>query len=359
MEKKHKILVINPGSTSTKVAVFEGEVCIYSKTIRHFIDELMFYPTIISQYEFRKDLILGNLELENMNIQDVSIVIGRGGLTYPLKSGIYEVDDRMLVHVRRGVLGQHASNLGPLLAYEIARELADAKAFIADPVVTDEMHDVARIAGHPKFVRRSIFHALNQKAVARLFAKSSNINYVDLNLIVVHMGGGVSIGAHQKGQVIDVNNALDGDGPFSPERSGTLPVGQVIDLCFSDEFTKDEIQHMVVGEGGFTAYLHSNNMLELEEKATSDAETKLLLEAFIYQVSKAVGEMATVLKGDVDAIILTGGIAYSETIVKSISERIDFIAPVEVYPGEDEMAAMALNANLLLTGELQALKYPH
>ena len=359
MEKDHKILVINPGSTSTKVAVFLGEVCLFSQTIRHFIDELMFYPTVISQYEFRKDVILGTLEIENVDITDVSIVIGRGGLTYPLKSGIYEVDDRMLVHVRKGVLGQHASNLGPLLAYEIARDLNNAKAYIADPVVTDEMEAIARISGHPKFERRSIFHALNQKAVARLFAKSANIKYSDLNLIVAHMGGGVSVGAHQKGQVVDVNNALDGEGPYSPERSGTLPVGQLIKLCFSDQYSKEEIEKMVVGEGGFTAYLQTNNMQELIEKAESNEDVKLLIDAFVYQVAKSIGEMATVLKGDVDAIILTGGIAYSDYIVKSISNRVEFIAPIEVYAGEDEMAAMALNANLLLKGELTSLKYPH
>lgn len=359
MIKKHKILVINPGSTSTKIAVYENETSIFSLTIRHFIDELMFYPTIISQYEYRKDLILGNLELENVDISDVSIVIGRGGLTYPLKSGIYEVDDRMLVHVRKGVLGQHASNLGPLLAYEIARDLKNAKAYIADPVVTDEMLPVARYTGHPDFERRSIFHALNQKAVARLYAQSIHKKYEDINLIVVHMGGGVSVGAHQKGRVIDVNNALDGEGPFSPERAGTLPVGQLIESCFSGAFTKEQLQKMVVGEGGFMAYLQTNNMQDLVKREKSELLVKNLLEAFVYQISKGIGEMSTVLMGKVDAIILTGGIAYNDSIVKSIIQRVEFISKVIVYPGEDEMAAMALNANLLIRGELKPLEYPH
>ncbi len=359
MKTKHKILVINPGSTSTKIAVFENENSVFSLTIRHFIDELMFYPTIISQYEYRKDLILGNLEIENIDISDVSIVIGRGGLTYPLKSGIYEVDDRMLVHVRKGVLGQHASNLGPLLAYKIARDLNNAKAYIADPVVTDELMPVARYSGHPLFERRSIFHALNQKAVARLYAKSIHKRYENLNLIVVHMGGGVSIGAHQKGQAIDVNNALDGEGPFSPERSGTLPVGQLIENCFSGNFTQEQLEKIVVGEGGFMAYLQTNNIQELVNRSKIDEDVKMLLEAFVYQVSKGIGEMSTVLSGEVDAIILTGGIAYNDSIVKSISKRVEFIGKIAVHPGEDEMAAMALNANLLLRGELKVLKYPH
>ncbi|MBN1927831.1 MAG: butyrate kinase, partial [Prolixibacteraceae bacterium] len=226
MSDSPKILVINPGSTSTKIAVFQDETCIMENTIRHYLDELVHYPTIISQYEFRKDLIEGTLEMEGIQLQDIKIIMGRGGLTYPLESGVYEVDDRMLTHVRKGVLGQHASNLGPVLAHSIAKEIPGAKAYIADPVVTDELEPVARVSGHPRFERRSIFHALNQKAVARMYARSVSKKYSELNLIVVHMGGGVSVGAHFDGRVIDVNNALDGEGPFSPERSGTLPAGQ-------------------------------------------------------------------------------------------------------------------------------------
>lgn len=355
-----KILVINPGSTSTKIAVYQGEKCLLNKTIRHFLDDLIHYHDIIDQYEFRKDIILGTLELEGVELNDIEIVMGRGGLTYPLKSGIYEVDDRMLTHVRKGVLGKHASNLGPILAHAIARECGNAKAYIADPVVTDELSAIARISGHPRFERRSIFHALNQKAIARVHAAKVGQPYEKLNLIVVHMGGGVSVGVHQHGQVIDVNNALDGEGPFSPERSGTLPVGQLIEACFSGNFTKDEIRQMVVGEGGMVAYLGTNSMLDIEQHASQGEEQyKVLIEAFVYQVAKAIGEMSVVLEGQVDAILLTGGIAHSTHIVEALTRKTGFIAPVITYPGEDEMEAMALNARLMLKGELKAEKYPH
>lgn len=355
-----KILAINPGSTSTKIALFQNGNCLFLKNIRHFMDEMLNFPNVISQYDFRKELILETLEEEGIQLDGIKIIMGRGGLTYPLKSGVYKVDDRMLVHVRKGVLGMHASNLGPLIAHALAKEIPGAEAFIADPVVTDELEEVARIAGHPRFERRSIFHALNQKAVSRLFARKKGVAYDSLNLIVAHMGGGVSVGVHSKGRVIDVNNALDGEGPFSPERSGTLPAGQLIEACFSGNFSEEEIRKMVTGEGGLVAYLQTNSMLEIEDQALEgDANSKLLIDAFCYQVSKAIGEMAPVLKGKIDAIILTGGIARSEWIVNEICERVSFLAPVEVFAGEDEMAAMALNAQLMLDGELIPMKYPH
>ncbi len=360
MSNSPKILVINPGSTSTKIAVFQDEQCIMENTIRHYLDELVHYPTIISQYEFRKDLIEGTLEIEGIQLQDIKIIMGRGGLTYPLESGVYAVDDRMLTHVRKGVLGQHASNLGPVLAHSIAKEIPGAKAYIADPVVTDELEPVARVSGHPRFERRSIFHALNQKAVARMYAHSVKEKYENLNLIVVHMGGGVSVGAHCKGRVVDVNNALDGEGPFSPERSGTLPVGQLVEACFCGNFTEEEMRHMITGEGGMVAYMKTNSMLDIVERSEEGDETAAFyIEAFTYQVSKAIGEMATVLKGRVDALLFTGGIAYNKTIVEKLRERVDFIAQVHVFAGEDEMAALAMNAFLMLKGELTSLKYPH
>jgi len=355
-----KILIINPGSTSTKIAVFQDGECIYEQNIRHFLDELVHYPTIISQFEFRLDLIIGNLEIGGINLEEIKIVMGRGGLTYPLESGVYEVDDRMLTHVRKGVMGQHASNLGPLLSHAIAKKNPGAKAYIADPVVTDELEPIARISGHPRFERRSIYHALNQKAVARLYAKSVSKKYTDINLIVVHMGGGVSIGAHLNGRVVDVNNALDGEGPFSPERSGTLPVGQLIEACFCGNFTEEEVRRMVTGEGGIVAYLNTNSMKEITDFAEEgDEECIFYIDAFVYQVAKAIGEMATVLKGNVDAILLTGGIAHSKMITRLLTERIQFISPVIIYSGEDEMASMMMNAQLMLSGELVPKKYPH
>jgi butyrate kinase len=355
-----KILVINPGSTSTKIAVFQHEECLFEQTIRHYLDEMVHYPTIISQLDFRLDLIVGTLEMTGINLDDIKIIMGRGGLTYPLESGVYEVDDRMLTHVRKGVMGQHASNLGPLLSHAIAKKIPGAKAFIADPVVTDELEPIARVTGHPRFERRSIYHALNQKAVARLYAQSVGKRYTELNLVVVHLGGGVSIGAHHNGRVIDVNNALDGEGPFSPERSGTLPAGQLIEACFCGNFTEDEVRRMVTGEGGMVAYLNTNSMKEIADFAEEgDEECRFYLEAFTYQVAKSIGEMATVLKGNVDAILLTGGIAYNHHITDLLTERVQFISKVVIYSGEDEMASMAMNARLMLAGELIPKKYPH
>lgn len=355
-----KILIINPGSTSTKIAIYQDGKCVMQQNIRHYLDELVHYPTIISQYEFRKDMIEGTLEMEGIPLQEIKIVMGRGGLTYPLESGVYEVDDRMLTHVRKGVLGQHASNLGPLLSHAIAKGIPGAKAYIADPVVTDELEPISRVSGHPRFERRSIFHALNQKAISRLYAKKISRNYCDLNLIVAHMGGGVSVGAHQKGRVIDVNNALDGDGPFSPERSGTLPVGQLIEACFCGNFTEEEMKRMVNGEGGMVAYLNTNSMIEITDfAAEGDEESLFFINAFVYQVAKAIGEMATVLKGDVDAILLTGGIAYNQMITDMLKERVGFISKIEIFEGEDEIAAMAMNAEMMLRGELIPQKYPH
>jgi butyrate kinase len=355
-----KILVINPGSTSTKIAVFEGEECIMQENILHYIDDLIHYHDIISQYEFRKDVILGTLEMHSVVLSEIQIVMGRGGLTFPLKSGIYQVCDRMLTHVRRGIYGQHASNLGPILAHAIANEIPSAKAYIADPVVTDELDDVARISGHPRFERRSIFHALNQKAIARLYAQQIRCKYNQLNLIIAHMGGGVSIGLHKHGRVVDVNNALDGEGPFSPERSGTLPVGQIIDACFSGNFSVDEMRQMVVGEGGLAAYLNTNSMLDIYNNAKNGStESAFYIDAFVYQVAKAIGEMAPVVDGVIDAILLTGGIAYNKEIVDKISRKVRFIAPVIDFPGEDEMKAMAMNAMLMIRGELPIQNYSY
>lgn len=361
MEKSEpKILVINPGSTSTKIAVYQGENCLFLQNIRHYLEDLIMYPTIIAQYEYRKEIILSTLEMEGIDLNDLKIIMGRGGLTYPLESGIYEVDDRMLTHVRKGVLGQHASNLGPIIASSIAKQIAGAKAYIADPVVTDEILPIARISGHPRFERRSIFHALNQKAVARMYARSVSRKYEELNLIVVHMGGGVSIGVHQNGRVIDVNNALDGEGPFSPERSGTLPVGQLIEACFCGNFTEEEIRQMVVGEGGMVAYLKTNSMIDIDQMASNgDTDAIKYLEAFVYQVSKAIGEMATVLSGKIDAILFTGGIAYNEKIIENLKNRVGFLSKIVVFPGEDEMEALASNARMMLNGELVPRKYPH
>jgi butyrate kinase len=352
------ILAINPGSTSTKMAVYEGEKCILTRTIRHSVDEISKYRKITDQFDFRKGLVIDALVEEGINVDSIKHIIGRGGLTWPLESGVYLINNLMLEHAREGVMGEHASNLGPLIADYIAHQIPAAKAYIADPVVTDELEPIARISGHPRFQRLSIFHALNQKAIARVHAKTTGHSYEEMNLIVTHLGGGISVGAHRNGRVIDVNNALNGEGPFSPERSGTLPVFQLIDLCFSGKLSKDQVQRMVVGEGGYVAYLGTNNALEVQQAAEKgDEKASFIQDALGYQVAKLIGEMAVVLNGEVDAILLTGGLAFNKYLAQYIEKKVGFIAPVFVYPGEDELQALAMNALRVARGELESKIY--
>ena len=352
-----KILAINPGSTSTKIAVYEDLNPILVETLRHSAEEIGSYATIYEQFSFRKNVILKVLEDKNFDIKELSAVVGRGGLLKPIEGGTYIVDDAMLEDLKVGVLGQHASNLGGIIAKEIAKEV-NVEAYIVDPVVVDEMDEIARVSGMPEIDRMSIFHALNQKAVAKRYAKENHKKYDELNLIVAHLGGGISVGAHEKGRVIDVNNALDGEGPFSPERSGGLPVGSLVKMCFSGKYTIDEIKKKINGQGGVVAYLNTNNMKEVGERAESgDVEAKLVQDSMSYQVAKEIGKCAAVLSGKVDAIILTGGIAYSKDITSYIKERVEFISQVVVYPGEDEMLALTEGALRVLEGEEVARQY--
>jgi butyrate kinase len=276
----------------------------------------------------------------------------------PISSGVYLVNEAMKLDLHEHPIKEHASNLGGLIADDIARALPNAKAYIADPVVVDELDEIARVAGHPLFKRISIFHALNQKAIARQHAKSIMKRYEDLNLIVVHMGGGITTGAHYKGRVIDVNQGLDGEGPFSPERSGTLPTGDLVRFCFSGQYTEKEVTKMVVGNGGIVAHLGTNSAYEAEQNAQNgDAKAKFILEAMAYQVAKSIGSMVPVLKGEVDAILLTGGVAHSKWITNLIIERVYKFAPVYIYPGEDEMRALAFNGLMVLKGEVEVKEY--
>lgn len=356
--EKLRILAINPGSTSTKIAVFENNKPIFIKSLKHSVDDLKPFNKITDQYQFRKESILKELESGDIELSSIHVVIGRGGLIKPIPSGVYEVNEQMIADLKVGIMGEHASNLGGLIAADIAKELTNVKAYIADPVVVDEMQDVARIAGHPNFKRMSIFHALNQKAIARRHAHSNNHKYEEMSFIIAHLGGGISVGAHYNGRVIDVNNALDGEGPFSPERSGTLPTGQLIKHCFSGEHTEEQMKKIIVGEGGLMAYLGTNQAYEVEIKAREgDEQSKLIQDAMAYQIAKAIGEMAVVLKGKVDAILLTGGIANNKDLCNYVRERTEFIAPVVTYPGEDEMAALAMNALMVLRGETEVKIY--
>lgn len=353
----NKLLIINPGSTSTKIGIFENDKEVKSFTLRHESSVINEFQKVIDQYEWRKDEIKKVLNENNESLESFDAFVGRGGLLKPIKSGTYRVNEAMLEDLKKSVKGEHASNLGAIIAHGLGTEFSK-ESFIADPVVVDEMEEMARISGHSAFEKLSIFHALNQKAVAKRYAKEKSRSYKDLNLIVVHLGGGISVGAHEKGKVIDVNNALNGEGPFSPERSGTLPAADLVELCFSGKHEKSEVLKMITGKGGFVSYLDTNDAREVENKAMAgDDYAMKIYSAMGYQVAKEVGSAAAVLSGKVDAIILTGGIAYSKLMVKLISERVEFIAEVVVYPGEDELLALAEAANRVLSGEEEAITY--
>jgi butyrate kinase len=354
----HKILAINPGSTSTKIAVYHNAKPIFLKSIQHNPDKLAKFTRISDQYEFRKEIVLKELKNSLIDIENIEVIVGRGGLVHPIESGVYHINNRLRHDLLEGVMGEHASNLGGLIAHDIAKDIPNCKAFIADPVVVDELQDVARIAGHPKFQRYSIFHALNQKATARAYARLMNRKYEDLNLVIAHLGGGVSVGAHRKGKVIDVNQALDGEGPFSPERSGTLPAGALAKLCFDGLCTLDEIKRMITGEGGYVAYMGTNSAYEVELLAQDgDDNARLIQDAMSYQIGKEIASMCAVLHGEVDAIILTGGISHNPMVVEYIKKMVSFIAPVVIYPGEDEMHALAMNGLMVLKGEIKPKEY--
>ncbi len=346
-----RILVINPGSTSTKIGFFEGDKPLFIEVLRHNIEEIKKYQRIFDQFEFRKNVVLNFLKEKNISLDSISCVVGRGGLIKPVKSGTYIINEKMIEDLKEAKRGEHASNLGALIAYEIAKEL-NIPAFIVDPVVVDEMDDVARVSGLKGVERKSIFHALNQKAVARRAAKDLGRKYEDINLIVVHLGGGISVGAHRKGRVVDVNNALNGDGPFAPERAGGLPTQDLVDLCFSGKYTLEEMKKKLAGEGGLVSHLGTNDAREVEKRIENgDSYARLVYEAMAYQVSRTIGEMAAVLKGEIDAIVITGGIANSKMLVDWIKERVSFLGNILIYPGEDEMEALALGALRVLRKE--------
>ncbi|MDR2813660.1 MAG: butyrate kinase [Prevotellaceae bacterium] len=353
-----KILAINPGSTSTKIAVFEQNKNIFQVTLRHSAEELKPFPSVAEQFAFRKEVILSELKKAGIDVSEISVVAGRGGIVKPIESGVYAVSEAMKSDLRSAKYGEHASNLGALIADDIARSLPNAKAYIADPVVVDEMQDVARVTGVPIFTRKSIFHALNQKAIARTYAREQGKKYEELNLIVAHMGGGISVGAHRQGKVVDTNNAIGGDGAFSPERSGTTPALQLLEACFSGKYTKTELSKMLVGSGGLVAHLGTNEAQKVAALAEQGNEqARLTLNAMSYQVGKEIGAAAAVLHGRVDAILVTGGIAYNHSVTDYIKQMTSFIAPVFIYPGEDEMTALVENVTQMLDNKLPLKKY--
>ncbi|WP_106497197.1 butyrate kinase [Lentibacillus sp. Marseille-P4043] len=357
MQQPFRILVLNPGSTTTTIGVFDNEVCILDRTIHHNPDELATYRRIMDQYAFRKKIILEQLDYEGINISKLTAVCGRGGLLHPIEGGTYAINNAMFHDLKNGCYGEHASNLGGIIAYEIATGL-NISSYIVDPVVVDELATVARFSGLPEIPRKSIFHALNQKAAARRCATDLGKAYEQLNLIVAHLGSGITVGAHKRGKVIDVNNGLHGDGPFSPGRAGTIPTGDLVSLCFSGNYSRDEIMDKLVGSGGLMAYLQTNDATEVEERIhNGDPRALVVYDTMAYQVAKEIGSMGTVMAGSVDAIVLTGSLAYGKTFVEKISERVNWIADVFVYPGENGLQALAEGTLRVLRNEEEAKVY--
>ena len=353
----YKILTINPGSTSTKVALFENDKKLLEKNLFHSTDELKKYNKIVDQLPLREKVINEYLKEENIYKCGLDAVVGRGGLLRPIKGGTYLINEKMLDDLKTNRFGEHAADLGAMIAIDIAKECG-IPAYIVNPIVVDEMEDIARISGMPEVERISIFHALNQKAVAINYSKSIGKKYRDINLIVVHLGGGISIGAHEKGRVIDVNNALNGEGPFSPERSGGIPVHDLVKLCYSGKYTEEEMYKKINGTGGLVAYLGTNDARTVVKNIENgDKKSELIYHAMAYQTAKEIGAAATVLKGKVDAVLLTGGIANDKLLVNLIKDRVSFIGDVKVIPGEKEMEALAEGALRVLTKEEEPCIY--
>lgn len=354
--QRENLLVINPGSTSTKVAVFRNNENILQKNLSHSTEELAKYEKITEQFQYRQEMILEWLKEEKIEVESLAAVVGRGGLLKPMPGGTYKVTDAMIADLKIGIQGEHASNLGGI----IAKGIADGQgipSFIVDPVAVDEFPDIARISGLPELPRKSLVHALNIKAVARRAASDMGKDLTELNFIIAHLGGGISISPVEEGRIIDANNANDA-GPFSPERAGSLPVGALVKLCYSGKYTQAEIKKMTVGKAGLVGYLGTNDARDVIKMIENgDKKAELIFDAMTYQIAKEIGAVATVLKGKVDAIILTGGIAYSNLLCEKISKRVQFIAPVKVYPGEDEMLALAEGTQRVLNGEEQAKIY--
>ncbi|QKN79834.1 butyrate kinase [Scandinavium goeteborgense] len=353
-----KILAINPGSTSTKVALFENTTALFNVTLNHPVSTLFGFRSVIEQRQFRQRAILNVLKHHDIALADIDHFVGRGGLVRPLKSGVYRINDAYLDDAAIGLNGEHASNLGGILAHDLAQSVRkDAVAYTVDPVVVDEYDDIARLSGVPEISRVRSFHPLNQKAVARRYAKERECDYDSLNLIVAHLGGGISVGAHRKGKVVDVNAALGGDGPFSPERSGGVPPLALIDMCYSGQYSYDEMYRKIIGEGGVYAYLGTKDMRVVENLVDAgDKEAEQVLSAMALQIAKEIGACAAVLNGEVDGVILTGGIAHSRFIVEKIRERIHFLTPnFIVFAGEDEMQAMAEGVYDALSNKTRAV----
>ena len=353
------ILVINPGSTSTKMAVYDDDTPVVLRSISHSGEELARFDDVIEQQDYRKQLVLDELQRVGVPMK-FDAVIGRGGLVKPIAGGVYEINQRMLDDTHSGIaMHNHACNLGCLIAHDIASSRPGCRSFIADPGVVDELNDYARISGSPLMNRICIWHALNQRAIARRYAKEIGRRYEDLNLIICHLGGGISVAAHDHGRAVDANNALDGEGPFSPERAGSLPAADLIRLCFSGKYTEKQLLKRIAGKAGLNAHLGTADVKEIETRIRDygDTHAELILNAMVYHIAKNICGLGAVLNGKVDAILLTGGLARSEFVISRLRQRIEWVAPVYCFPGEDEMEALAQNALAVLRGQLQVSEY--
>lgn len=352
------ILAINPAPRFTRIAIYQNNNLMFFKTIKHSEEDLSGFPNLYDQVEYRTNLILNEINENDLEKHLITIVMGRGGLVKPVKSGVYGINDKLISDLKTGIIGVHANNLGGLIAKLTAKQLPFAEAYIADPDVVDEMQEIAHITGHPLFSRKSVFHALNQKSVARTYANSINLKYEELNLIVVHIESGISVGVHSKGKVIDVNQAFDGNGPFSFERTGTLPVGELLRIAFSGKYTHEELIKMVTEDGGLFAHLGIRTLSDLEFKVDGgDEHAKFITQAMAYQVAKEIGAMSTVLHCNVDAIVLSGDIFHWKFFTDEVSHRICSIGTIVVYPNQNEMEALALNGLRILKGEVEVLEY--
>lgn len=357
MTDEFRVLAVNPGSTSTKIALFVGDLPQFETVIHHAAEELDSFPRISDQFAVRKQAVINAVRDHGEDLGRLAAVVGRGGLIHPVDGGTYRVSDRMVADLREGVLGEHASNLGGLIAREIADPLG-IPSFIVDPVVVDELAPLARYSGIPQLPRTSIFHALNQKAVARRAAEKRGRRYEECSFIVAHLGGGVTVGAHRHGRVIEVNDGLNGEGAFTPERSGGIAALKLVKLCFSGAHSQAEVTRMIKGAGGLVAYLGTNDGRDVSRRIDAgDSSAAEVYEAMAYQIAREIGSMAAVLEGRVDAVLITGGLAYDERIREWIRKRVEFIAPVEFYPGEFEMVALAEGAVRVLRGDEAAREY--
>ncbi len=355
----YRVLAINPGSTSTKISVFDDEKELFIKTLRHDPAELDKIGTILEQDEFRKNLVLEAMRENNIDPNTLDAVVGRGGLVHPVTGGTYTINEKMLKDLKDpGIWGRiHASNLGAFIAKSISNDF-DIPCFIVDPVTVDEFDSIARVSGIPQIERKSLFHALNIRFTARKLAKQLDKKFENTNMVCAHMGGGITVAAIKEGRVVDVNNALLGMGPFSPQRAGALPIGDLLDMAFSGEYSKKDLQNMLTKTAGLMAYLGTDDgrvVAEMIEKGDDNA--KMIFDAMIYQIAKEMGAFSTIMNGKVDAIFLTGGLAYGKYFVEELSKRIDFIAPVFIFPGEFEMEALTQGAVRVLKGDETAKIY--